>query len=481
MKRCILFLVTAAVFLYGQVCVLGFSRVNEFEQQGNANDTIHAQSRISAVKITGNKKTRERVINRELTFKEGMLLDTADILGNVLKSRDNLMNTNLFNKVDIQIQDSINGVKLVNINLAERHYLYPLPLFEIANRNFNEWWEDKDFKRVTYGMTFIQSNFRGMNETIGFALRNGYNQQASVYYTIPYASRSMKAGLAFSTGFLRRKEITLRGANDHVVYFDSENFIRESFWSSVRYSYRTGFHNTHFVDAELKHNRVGDTVARVNPNYFLEGRTEQTYLYLGYKYVSDHRDIRGYPLKGYYSEFEVSQTGFPLMNQNIYLLALSSSVRYYQPLASNRVYFAGSMRGLVSGRSMQPFVNQRTLGYGNLFVRGYENYVVYGQDYYLAKSNLKYRFLSTEFVRIPRMLFLSKTGVPVDFYLNAFADSGYMNDRQSSEPAYAANRFLLGHGIGLDIVIYKMRVFRLDYALNQFGERGFFLHFVAPI
>jgi hypothetical protein len=64
-----------------------------------------------------------------------------------------------------------------------------------------------------------------------------------------------------------------------------------------------------------------------------------------------------------------------------------------------------------------------------------------------------------------------------------FFDAGYVDTFQTwqSNGNQLPGTFLTGKGIGLDLVTYYEKVFRIEYSWNKNNEGGFFLHFVAPI
>jgi len=47
--------------------------------------------------------------------------------------------------------------------VSERWYTFPEPQFELADRNFNVWWneQDHDFDRTEYGVDLLCYNFTG--------------------------------------------------------------------------------------------------------------------------------------------------------------------------------------------------------------------------------------------------------------------------------------------------------------------------------
>jgi len=96
------------------------------------------------------------------------------------RSEENLLNTSLFNSARITRLQNGNEID-VYIIFTERWYIFPLPIFEIAERNFNVWWKSKDFSRVVYGGVLTWNNFRGRKEEIGATIRLGYTQRISFF------------------------------------------------------------------------------------------------------------------------------------------------------------------------------------------------------------------------------------------------------------------------------------------------------------
>ena len=58
---------------------------------------------ISKIKIEGNKRTKKNIIIRELSINEGDKLNKSKILEIIEEEKRKLINTNLFNEVDLKI------------------------------------------------------------------------------------------------------------------------------------------------------------------------------------------------------------------------------------------------------------------------------------------------------------------------------------------------------------------------------------------
>jgi hypothetical protein len=127
------------------ICLLTVNVIICFGNNDVSKDNIEHQ--ISKIIITGNKITKESIILRELSFKKGDLIDISKLEKIEDESKVNLTNLNLFNFITIS-----NTVKekniIISIEVIERWYIWPYPILEISERNFNVWWDE--FKSSNY-------------------------------------------------------------------------------------------------------------------------------------------------------------------------------------------------------------------------------------------------------------------------------------------------------------------------------------------
>lgn len=93
------------------------------EIQFQKNDSIT----ISEITMSGNTRTKNQIILRELEFNVGDSFLTSDLENVLKKSRENLINTSLFNFIDItQNVDSNSFMLKIHVNLIERCTFYPI-------------------------------------------------------------------------------------------------------------------------------------------------------------------------------------------------------------------------------------------------------------------------------------------------------------------------------------------------------------------
>ncbi len=445
-------------------------------------DTVQDENKnylISEITFFGNKITRKPIIYRELTFSKGDSISINKLKLQVIKSQENLMNTFLFNEARIEFAILSEKEIQIYVFFKERWYTWPVPLFEVIDRNFNEWWQTKKFSRTIYGGALVRNNFRGRNEVLQLALREGYAEKSSLYYAIPYIDKDQNVGITINAIYSRNHEIAFRTFSNKLEYYSDPNtMIRKEFAAGLRCTRRNGFYLNHAFSVDYKIDFITDTVAQMNPSYFLNQHTKQQYINFMYSFVDDHRDNKAYPLKGYVFDFEADKTGF--FKNDIDLISLKSSIHHYLPL-TKKLYFAWLLRSRITGHEPQPYFFQKALGYGTEYIRGYEYYVVDGQNYIMAKTNIKYSLLRPFNVRMKFIPFEKFNVVPVALYLNAFSDVGYVRDKYFYQNNPLANTFLIGGGIGLDYVSYYNIVLRFEYCINHLGEKGFFIHFTQPI
>lgn len=444
---------------------------------------------IRHIIITGNKTTKEFIILRELTFHPGDVMSMADTASQFGQSEKNLNNTSLFNFVTIKANrtDTSNDELTfldVTIDVKERWYTWPAPVFDVAEQNINTWWRNgRNLKRATYGFSLTRYNFRGRRETVALLCRFGYAQQFGAQYSIPYINKKQTLGITFTGLYTRFHEVYYKTAYNQLVYYkDKDNFVRKEISGSVKTVWRKGIYERHSLELKYTDLWVRDTVTFLAPDYFTSGGADHLdYFTLSYQYVRDYRDAKYYPLTGYLADFELTRHGFGILpDENVNVTFIAASARKW--FAMGKRIFAGAM---VRGRYMlepdPPYYHQRALGFST-YVRGFEYYVVDGQSYVVAKSAVRYQILKPHVFKARWFPMEKFNTFHLAVYGGLFCDAGYVQDKTSSvyEHNTLGNTWLTGYGAGLDLVTYYDLVFRLEYTFNNLGESGFFLHMGAP-
>lgn len=437
---------------------------------------------VTSINITGNKVTKRSIILREIPFREGDTLSYSTLKLKMKKANQNLLNSSLFNFVNVDTFDTRFGATKIIVRVTERWYTFPVPIFEIADRNFNTWWQTRDLGRINYGFFLNRENFRGRKETVALIAQFGYSQTFGVAYRVPYLNSKQRTGMGGSFVWTRNHEINYGSDSNKVQYFkDPDDYARKELAAKLNYTYRKGIYNTFTFEAKYFNGYIEDTITKLTTDYFVNNKRSMEYLSLELFSKRDCRDSKAYPLKGYYLDATISKIGFGVLpNEKVDLWYFIVSAKKYFKL-SNRFYLASSVRGKMSSKTDQPYYNQRGLGYSD-YIRSYEYYVVDGQKYALSKVGVKYCIVKPHVQKISFIGSEKFNTFHYALYAEVFADGGYVEDKkylQINNPL--SNQMLYGYGVGLNYVTYYDAVIRLEGAVNKQGEYGFFIHLSAPI
>lgn len=458
------------LFLIAFICLHSFY---SWSQQDSV--TVHA------FVISGNQKTKPQIITREITLIKGQRYASKEISEQIKQSELNLINTRLFNFATITPVPLDSSKIALRVVVEERWYVWPSPIFELAETNFNTWWLTKDFSRTNYGAFVNWKNFRGRNDQLYIKLRFGYSQEFRLSYEFPYINKKQNFGLGVSFDYFQQKEITYGTAeNKRLFISDGDLNMRQEYQYKAQAFYRKNIFTQHLL--EVRHTRtiVNDTVPELNRNYLLNSSTEAKYMSLIYRIKIDRRDVKAYPLKGYLIEGLFQKVGFGLFDNRFKELSyFQLAYKKYEHI-KNR-WFAGiSLKQKISLYANEPYYTQRGLGYSD-FVRGYEYYVIDAQQYSLIKSNIKFQLIKPRVKEFKFIKIKQFKKVPYAIYANAYADIAYAYDELYSEANQLANKWLIGVGVGIDFVTYYDKVVRLELSHNHLNEIGFFIHFKQPL
>ncbi len=432
---------------------------------------------VDRVIIIGNKVTRNRIIERELSLKPGDTIRKSALQGSLQWDKNKLYNLRLFNTVTVRALELPNDRLDILVELTERWYIFPVPIFELSDRNFNEWWNNynHDFNRINYGIRLYKNNFRGRNESLRFTAQFGYVRKFDLQYRIPNLDRKQKQGLTFNFDYGTPRNLAYKTVDHKLVYLESKQVVRTSFGAGIGYSYRKSFFETHSLSFNYREAEVIDTVLQLNPIYYNNGKTTQKYFALSYSFNSEHRDVVLYPLKGYQFTFWASKAGL-LPKDDVNQLELNATYAHHWPMGNN-FFLSNFTSAYWSNPQNQPYNIFSALGYRNQLVRGFENYVVEGPEFALNKTTIKKKIFGKSWT-LNSMPIEQFSYLPLAIYVKAFADFGYVKnypyyDEKGLNQAYS-NKLLIGTGGGIDFVTTYDLVLRIEYTFTQQKPEGAF-------
>lgn len=449
----------------------------------------YAQNRmvVGAISCQGNRKTGDGIILREMMLHAGDTVSKMQIGELIQQSRLNLLNTTLFNFVSIDTvvteRQSETPELSLRVQLIERWYVWPLPTFQLSDRNFNAWWKERDFSRVTYGADVKWNNVSGRMDLIQLSFKGGTSQNFSLSYTNPYIDRQKRFGIGFNMGFTNLIETSYITSGDQLRFIASNIGISNEQWAAFTATYRRNIYVVHQFSLGVNNRHFSDTLLRANPAYSYAGLSDPSFIHMHYKVKIDHRDIRYYPLHGWYADLELHKDGLGMGWEGpVNSFLTKTTLRYFsQPF--DKIYTGAALVVKASWPASQPYFLQNGIGFMNDFVRGYEYNVIDGQYFVIGRSTVKYALMPQRNFNIP---FIPSTKFSKTFlaiFLTAFADAGYSRMNQNSEilTNKLPNSLLAGTGAGLDFVTYYDKVMRIEYSINRSGKSGIFIQFISGI
>jgi outer membrane protein assembly factor BamA len=442
-------------------------------------DWVESYVQIQKILVTGNRRTRENIILRELRLKEGDIISESDLAFVIKKDQQKLFNLHLFNTVSIDQIKVDSSVINLQVRLEERWFSFPVPRFQLSDRNFNEWWQNyhHDFNRVNYGLKLYQYNLWGRNHTLLLKTQFGFQHDFQLVYRMPYINKKQKEGLVFEMDYMDGKSVP-DSTIDHKFHFiKSRDVLRTTKSMGVTYTYRKNFYSQHRIKYQLRSSSIADSLLAANPNYFGSETQNQQYDALTYEIATDRNDVSAYPLKGYAFLAGVQQIGVAVRHD---LKKTSAYIRLsgYLPLGK-QFYLSNMSYAFWSNPDKLPYYNYSTMGYDKIYVRGYEIYVIEGPKYFLNKTTLKKRLFSGSW-HLNNWSLKQFNYLPIAIYLKTYADFGYVNNYRTYENAgintFLANKLLTSAGFGLDILTGYDLAIRFEYTFTP-ETHGFFLHF----
>jgi outer membrane protein assembly factor BamA len=362
---------------------------------------------VRQINIVGSKRTKEFIIRREIQIKPGDSILVTHLNAELQKARQQVYNTNLFNEVTVDIEALPGNEINIEVRLKERWYIFPIPKFQLVDRNINEWLKkyNGDLDRVVYGLKFTHYNLTGRRDLLRFTLLNGFTRNYSFTYTRPLSNKALTNGFSFSAGYVQNREFIYKiSADNKPLLFNNSKFSRKTTYISAGYNIRKNILGTHSFNITYSHAALTDSITKepYNPNYFNPGNASKSFIDLSYTYQYINANNAVYPLKGTIASVKMLKRGLGFTG-GVNMLFVEGSYNKYWDFT--RAWY-GSLQflGKVTLPFKQPYINQRALGYNDINLRGLELYVVDGVAYGLITLYHQYP-LADKIKAIPKNTF----------------------------------------------------------------------------
>jgi hypothetical protein len=251
---------------------------------------------------------------------------------------------------------------------------------------------------------------------------------------------------------------------------DSLFFVRKSIKAEADYVYRPGLRVKHIFRLGYVYEKIADTIVALNHNYFSNGEKTASFPFVGYTFRYTNADYNLYPTKGFLSETTILHRG---VTKDMNLTQLTAINSYTVPvLPKTQLQFKeGAVLNLPFD---QPFYNSSLFGYyGNIFMRGYEYYVIDGDAGIIGRATVQHELLN--FTVRPGLDNKRLVSYPIRIFGKLYTDAGYAYEKDPGN-SLLNNKLLHSWGLGVDLVMPYDVIFKVEYSFNQLGGNGLFLH-----
>lgn len=439
-----------------------------------ASTQLMAQVRIRNIQIQGNSKTKNYIILREIPYHVGdQIHKDSLILLNTL-SQQQLFNTALFLSTKVaSIYPVIGDSTIVDIDIhvKERWYFLPRPYFKWVDRNFSQWWneQNRSLKRVNYGINLSQNNATGNNDKLVLGFIGGYTQQNIIRYQLPFFDKKLKFGLGGGWQNYNQKEINYKTEKDKQVFIHTIESVRKGYRANLNLLYRPNLFERYALQIGHGKEALSDSGFLVQPKFLPNLSKTFDYTDFTLSFTKIAFDYNAYPTKGSGTEF----IAFQRFSKNASLTSLQlRKLKAHSFSKQNFIFFESN--SIVKFLPNDNYLDSRLLGYGNFQVNGLEYYVVEGNAASILETSFHHSLGSITIKNPFTQKFLPE--VKYDFWIRIFSNLGYVYSDQSQSTNKLSNTLIRTAGIGLDVISIYDFVLKIDYSMNQLGDKGVYLH-----
>jgi len=435
---------------------------------------LNAQIRINKIQVEGNNRTKNYILLRELPYHAGDQINKDSLIILNTLSQQQLFNTSLFLSVKVTpVFPFINDSSIVDIQIQvkERWYFIPKPYFKWVDRNFSQWWneQNRSLDRVNYGITLSQKNATGNNDKLVLGFIGGYTQQNIIQYQLPFFDKKLKYGIGGGWQNYNQKEFNYTTQKDKQVFSKTNDVVRKGYRANLNLTYRPNLFERHSLQLGYGKEQLSDSGFLIQPNFLASHKKAMTYgdITLGYTKIAF--DYNAYPTSGAATElvlFQRFSEGAPFTSIQFRKLKAHSFSKH------NFIFIETNSQ--VKFLPNDNYLDGRLMGYGNLQMNGLEYYVVDGNAATIFKTAFHHSLGSITVKNPLTQKFLPE--VKYDFWIRIFSNLGYVYSDRPSNTNKLSNTLIRTAGIGLDVISIYDFVLKIDYSVNQLGDKGVYLH-----
>jgi len=429
-----------------------------FAQTNNApaqTDSSGGQSKILAIIIQGNEKTKEEIITREMKLKQG------DNFDEVLAQQDQLriQNLGIFNRVEVANIPTKQGVILV-VTVSEMWYIFPYP---IIFRN------DRDWSRFSIGAGLFHTNFRGRREVIDFSFWLGFNPSVRLAYSNPWIFGKHKFYTSFSV--FARKIRNKAFDSDAVSSSDSSNFRNfDVDEERIGFNWRIGKRFGHFTYFDINMGYQQLTISPDTLNVTLAFSGKDKLPQVGFSFTYDSRDLWEYAHKGNYINLWLTKTGF--FSDVVDYVRFGMDLRKYIPIGPTTLAFRGAAN---LSRGETPIYDWVDFGFFTR-IRGHFSERKSRVNRVMGSAEFRFPIRKITYHNWGPFESMGRYGTNFRFGISGglFVDTGalwsvsdYVQLEIQDNNKLDTDDFISGWGAGLHVFLPYNNLIRLEYAFNE--------------
>lgn len=395
---------------------------------------------IDQIRITGNTRTKDEVIRRELRFREGDAYNVTKIN----RSKQRLENLAFFEKIEFKTNRIGDTDKIIlDIEVKEK---------KTGELNLGVGYSTVN--RLTLSTGIRERNVFGTGQEVGFNIQKSFASLTSdINYTKPYfMNLPIDVGFdLFKYSFTQRNSL-LYDQDSTGITFRGDYAISEFLGHQLRYSYSEQNISNVFSGASI-------SLRLLQGSYTSSG--------VGQTFVYDKRDNRMNPRDGYYASVSQDYNG---IGGNINTIKHEGSAGYYKPIVNKDYVFKLVARGgMIEGLAGQGVRSNYGFFLGGNNFRGFQ-YAGMGPRTVDSTGNAKGGgILGGKMYYVGSAEFMFPLGLPRELGINGilFSDNGTVKgvDQQNLGGATVADSGSLRSSYGFSIAWSSpLGPIRLDFA-----------------
>jgi outer membrane protein assembly factor BamA len=324
------------------------------------------------------------------------------------------------------------------VRVTEEWYIFGMPFWEK---------EGGDFTKITYGLRYLQKNFRGRNERISTSVWTGYESGYQIAYSNPWVYGRGTWGL--NTEIFR-------------VMQEVKNEKYREIGAEIRATGgRIGCQRRFGLDTRFMVTLGVTSYKSDYPGLMCTDELHDDWVSLSISYINDERDLYEYPTRGWLHRVNLS--GSALMEDFLPegkrgSANASLEIRHYRQIWKD---FIVCERGMVAMSGGQiPLYRRYFLGSGTK-VRGWRGDTEEGEGIFLGSLELRHPLFGVHYFTWEKAPYAKRYFRNLKYGLSAglFADLGQV----WLEPGEASiDKFQVGYGVGLHVHLPYLDILRLE-------------------